>query len=122
MAGPRPVATGCGGKSASAIGWTGPPLDPARAHAIVHCVREVITNTLRHAQATKLVVTLEQGMDGSICVTTRDDGRGGRFVEGSGLAGMRERFGGLGGDLTIASLPGQGFSIRAAIPASSAYT
>ena len=81
-------------------------LDPARAHAIVHCVREVITNTLRHAQARKLVVTLEQGMDGSICVTTRDDGRGGRFVEGSGLAGMRERFGSLGGDLTIASLPG----------------
>jgi signal transduction histidine kinase len=95
-------------------------LDPARADTIVRCVQEVITNTLRHAQATRLVIQLEQAENGSVCVTTRDDGRGGRFVEGSGLAGMRERFRNLGGDLTVASLPGQGFSIRGAIPAAGA--
>jgi signal transduction histidine kinase len=33
---------------------------------------------------------------------------------------MRERFRNLGGDLTVASLPGQGFSIRGAIPATGA--
>jgi signal transduction histidine kinase len=95
-------------------------LDPARADTIVRCVQEVITNTLRHAQATRLVIKLEQAENGSVCVTTRDDGRGGRFVEGSGLAGMRERFRNLGGDPTVASLPGQGFSIRGAIPATGA--
>jgi signal transduction histidine kinase len=97
-------------------------LDPARADTIVRCVQEVITNTLRHAQAKKLVIKLEQALNGSVCVTARDDGRGGRFVEGSGLAGMRERFRDLGGDLTIASMPGQGFSIRGAIPATGADT
>jgi signal transduction histidine kinase len=96
-------------------------LDPPRADAIVRCVQEVITNTLRHAQAKTLVIALEQAADGSVCITTRDDGRGGRFVEGGGLSGMRERFGSLGGDLTITSLPGQGFSIRGAIPAADAF-
>ena len=92
-------------------------LDPARADAIVRCVQEAITNTLRHAQAKRLVIELEQALDGSIRIAIRDDGRGGRFVEGGGLAGMRERFGSLGGELSIASGAGQGFSIRGAIPA-----
>ena len=92
-------------------------LDPARADAIVRCVQEAITNTLRHAQAKRLVIELEQAMDGSVCIAIRDDGRGGRFVEGGGIAGMRERFGSLGGELSIASGSGQGFSIRGAIPA-----
>jgi signal transduction histidine kinase len=97
-------------------------LDPARADAIVRCVQEVITNTLRHANATRLVIDLEQALDGSIRLATRDDGRGGRFVEGGGLAGMRERFGGLGGEVSIASQPGGGFSIRGAIPAAGAHS
>jgi signal transduction histidine kinase len=92
-------------------------LDPARADAIVRCVQEAITNTLRHAQAKRLVIELEQAVDGSIRIAIRDDGCGGRFVEGGGLAGMRERFGSLGGELSIASGAGQGFSIRGAIPA-----
>lgn len=94
-------------------------LDPARADAIVRCVQEAITNTLRHAQAKRLVIELEQAVDGSVCIAIRDDGRGGRFVEGGGLAGMRERFGSLGGELSIASGAGHGFSIRGAIPAAS---
>lgn len=91
-------------------------LDPPRADAIVRCVQEVITNTLRHARATRLVIELEQAVDGSVRIAARDDGRGGNFVEGGGLTGMRERFGNLGGDLSIASLPGRGFSIRGALP------
>jgi two-component system sensor histidine kinase DesK len=85
-------------------------------------VQEVITNTLRHARATRLVIELEQAVDGSVCIAARDDGQGGRFVEGGGLTGMRERFGSLGGDLSIVSVPGQGFSIRGAIPAAGSYS
>jgi signal transduction histidine kinase len=97
-------------------------LDPPCADAIVRCVQEVITNTLRHARATRLVIELEQAVDGSVCIAARDDGQGGRFVEGGGLTGMRERFGSLGGDLSIVSVPGQGFSIRGAIPAAGSYS
>jgi signal transduction histidine kinase len=97
-------------------------LDPPRADAIVRCVQEVITNTLRHARAKRLVIELAQAVDGSVRIATRDDGRGGSFVEGGGLTGMRERFVSLGGDLSIASLPGQGFSIRGALPAAGSYS
>ena len=90
-------------------------------HLIVLAADEAVNNIIRHAQAKTLVVALEQAADGSVCITTRDDGRGGRFVEGRGLSGMRERFGSLGGNLTITSLPGQGFSIRGAIPAAGAF-
>jgi signal transduction histidine kinase len=92
-------------------------LDPARADAVVRCVQEVLTNTLRHAQAQELVIGLEEAPDGSIAISTRDDGRGGRFVEGGGLTGMRERFELLGGNLSIMSPPGGGFCVRGVMPA-----
>ena len=92
-------------------------LDPARVNAIVRCTQEAITNTLRHAQASQLVIELEQAVDGSVCLAIRDNGHGGSFREGGGLAGMRERFERLGGKLSVASAPGQGFSIRGTIPA-----
>ena len=97
-------------------------LDPARADVIIRCVQEVVTNTLRHAQAHELVIRLEQAADGSVLINTHDDGRGGGFVEGRGLTGMRERFEMLGGVLSIVSPPGEGFSIRGAIPATGAFT
>jgi signal transduction histidine kinase len=92
-------------------------LDPARADAVIRCVQEIVTNTIRHAQARELIVELEEEPDGSITISTRDDGRGGPFVEGGGLAGMRERFKLLGGELSIAAPPGGGFRVRGAIPA-----
>lgn len=96
-------------------------LDPARADAIVRCIQEVITNTLRHAQASRLSITLAQDIDGSISLSTQDDGRGGRIVEGAGLAGMRGRFGSLGGELKVSSLPEQGLSLQGSIPPAGAF-
>jgi signal transduction histidine kinase len=96
-------------------------LDPARADAIVRCVQEVVTNTLRHARATRLTITLAQGSDGSLSLSTQDDGRGGRIVEGGGLAGMRARFGSLGGGLEFSSLPERGFSLQGSIPPAGAF-
>lgn len=93
------------------------PLDPPRADAIVRCVQEVITNTLRHARATALEIRLDQTADGSVSIRTRDDGQGSAAAEGgSGLAGMRERFESLGGSLSFATSPGQGFALQGAIP------
>lgn len=91
-------------------------LDSVRADAILRCVQELITNTLRHAQARELVVEIQQS-DGGVLIRARDDGRGGDSVAGQGLAGMRERFESLGGKVSIDSAPGRGFSVDAYIPA-----
>ncbi len=91
-------------------------LDPARADAILRCVQELITNTLRHAQAHELAIEIRQSASGALSIAARDDGRGGKVVEGRGLAGMRERFEALGGSLSVACAPGQGFSLQGQIP------
>jgi signal transduction histidine kinase len=91
-------------------------LDAVRADAIFRCVQELITNTLRHAQASELVVEIQQSASG-LLIRACDDGRGGESVEGHGLAGMRERFESLGGKLSISSAPGRGFSVNGYIPA-----
>jgi len=91
-------------------------IDAVRADAILRCVQELITNTLRHAQARELLVEIEQSTAGVI-IRARDDGCGGENVEGYGLAGMRERFESLGGKLSINAAPGRGFSVDAYIPA-----
>lgn len=93
--------------------------DPARADTILRCAQEAITNTLRHAGARELVIEVQDGNNG-VVVTARDDGRGGQFVMGHGLAGMRERFEMFGGSLSIVSGNGEGFSIRGTIPAAGA--
>ena len=62
-----------------------------------------------------------QDVDGSISLSAQDDGRGGRIVEGGGLAGMRGRFGSLGGELKVSSLPEQGFSLKGSIPPAGAF-
>ncbi len=97
-------------------------LDQPRADAILRCVQELITNTLRHAQADELTIELQQDAQGGLTITASDDGRGGEVVEGQGLAGMRERFESLGGSLSFARLPGRGFSMRGRIPATSVLT
>jgi signal transduction histidine kinase len=92
-------------------------LDPARADTILRCVQELTTNTLRHAQARELSIEIRQSASGALSIAARDDGRGGAAIEGGGLAGMRERFEALGGSLSIACAPGEGFSMQGRIPA-----
>lgn len=89
--------------------------DTATAEAIVHCVQEAITNTIRHAYARELVVEVfEQGDE--LVVKTHDDGRGGAFRPGNGLKGMRERFEELGGKLAFESNEGRGFTVEGVLP------
>jgi signal transduction histidine kinase len=92
-------------------------LDPVRADALLRCAQELVTNTLRHAQARELVIEIRQLTDGCVSIAARDDGQGGEIVEGHGLAGMRERFQSLGGDLSVRSAPGRGVSIQGHLPA-----
>jgi signal transduction histidine kinase len=91
-------------------------VDAARAEALVRCVQEIITNTLKHATARNLWVTLAP-VNGGIAVRAKDDGRGAPQVQlGAGLTGMRERFAQLGGEVTLTTHTGSGFSVQAFVP------
>lgn len=79
-------------------------LDEARTEALVRTVQEVTTNTLRHADATRLWITV--GLDGEderlnsvVVLTAEDDGCGplNSAAAGNGLRGIAERFEMLGG-------------------------
>lgn len=90
--------------------------DPEKAHALVRCVQEVITNTLRHAGAQNLWISIRHTPQG-LEVEAHDDGRGSREIKpGNGLKGMQERLEQLGGQVKMQSQPGQGFHLEASLP------
>ena len=87
-------------------------------------VQEAVRNTLRHAGANHLLVTVGFRTD-ELALSVSDDGRGfvpdGLGDQGSGhlgLLGMRERTRLLGGDLEVRSAPGQGTVVEATVPLS----
>jgi len=90
--------------------------DPMRAQILLRCAQEVITNTVRHAQAANLWIYLSTGQDGLV-LRARDDGRGSPNLNpGNGINGMRERLREFGGRLDIATRPGGGFQVKAWLP------
>jgi signal transduction histidine kinase len=94
------------------------PIDETTALAVVRCVQEIVTNTLRHAGADRLTVAVVVD-DAGVRVDAHDDGRGApELALGHGLTGMRERIEQLGGDVTIQTAAGHGFAVLARVPAS----
>jgi signal transduction histidine kinase len=92
--------------------------EPLRAHTVLRCVQEIITNTIRHAAAANLWIELAR-TDSGITIRARDDGRGGKDIQpGHGLTGMRERLEQVGGKLEIETQPAKGFQIDAWMPLS----
>ena len=90
--------------------------DPKRAQILLRCAQEVITNTVRHAQARNLWIRLSADDDG-LRLEARDDGRGAiELLPGNGLSGMRERIKELGGRIEIMTRPNSGFRINAWMP------
>ena len=86
--------------------------DPERAHVLLRCTQEIITNAVRHAQA-QTCGCVTAGTATPIRLQARDDGRGAENAgAGNGLRGMRERLAAYGGELEIESAPGQGFTLR----------
>jgi PAS domain S-box-containing protein len=84
--------------------------------------QEVLTNVLRHSQASKFIARIAFD-DGEIRLDLRDNGSGfdpaGRH-DGFGLQGMRERVEGMGGRLSIRSARGEGTAISIALPLANA--
>ncbi|PYF96334.1 Signal transduction histidine kinase [Georgenia satyanarayanai] len=88
------------------------------ALVLVRAAQEVATNTLRHAAARRLDVTVSQDDDGAVTLRAHDDGRGvPAVVPGHGLQGMVERVRSVGGLVVVDSAPGAGFSVTVHLPA-----
>ena len=91
--------------------------DPERAHVLLRCTQEIITNAVRHAHATVLELDyrIENGL---VRLHARDDGRGaqGAVAAGNGLRGIRERLDGYGGRLDIDPAPDRGFALDLFLP------
>ncbi|HEU4412221.1 MAG TPA: histidine kinase [Polyangiaceae bacterium] len=91
--------------------------DGERAHCVLRCVQEVVTNTLRHAGAQNLWVTIGSTPEG-VTIDARDDGRcAGEVCPGVGLSGMAERVRAVGGTLAFELSPSQPFALSARLPA-----
>ena len=90
--------------------------DPERAHVLLRCTQEIITNVVRHAQATRLEMAYHwQGK--TLRLDARDDGLGAEDPNaGNGLRGMRERLAAYGGDVEIDTRPGAGFGLTLTLP------
>ena len=96
------------------------PLDETLGLVVYRLVQEAMTNMSRHAAATEARVAIHRTPAGDgIEVVVADDGRGADLRaprKGLGLIGMRERVAALGGELVLATAPGQGFTLRACLP------
>jgi signal transduction histidine kinase len=79
-----------------------------------------LTNILRHAQATRVVVAMKEE-DGMFTLTVTDNGRGITAAEklsreSLGLLGMQERAHLIGGRVDIDGLQGTGTTLHVRIP------
>lgn len=85
------------------------------AEALLRCVQEAITNSLKHAGAQRLWIVLRRDA-GIIHLEIRDDGTADvELSEGHGLTGMRERLADLQGLLTLDRV-GNALRLRIDIP------
>jgi PAS domain S-box-containing protein len=91
-------------------------LDPDVETALYYTVSEALTNVSRYAHATQAAVRLRLDGD-TVEVDIEDDGVGGADRErGSGLHGLADRLGTVGGVLEVVSPPGEGTRLRARVP------
>jgi signal transduction histidine kinase len=98
-------------------------LDTAKRTVLFRVAQEALTNVARHAQASRVEVSIQKLPD-CICMKIKDDGKsfnverafhanGGKHL---GLLGMRERLEMVGGKFVVESSPGKGTTVQAQIP------
>lgn len=97
-------------------------IDIAKRTVLFRVTQEALTNIIRHAQASRVEVTLQK-LPAGVCLKVADDGksfnvenflrhRGGKHL---GLLGMKERLDMIGGSFAVESAPGKGTTIVANI-------
>ncbi len=91
---------------------------PGTEAAVFRAAQEALSNVAKHAQATKVQITLTYLGD-TLLLDVADDGTGfdpNATTDGYGLAGMRQRLSRVGGMLTVESSPGSGTILNASVP------
>ncbi|MEW2462826.1 sensor histidine kinase [Streptomyces massasporeus] len=94
------------------------PVAPTTELTAYRIVQEALTNTHKHASATRAEVVLDYGPN-RLRITVTDDGRPGASPgpgSGHGLIGMHERATAIGGTVTAGPLPEGGFQVVAELP------
>ena len=91
--------------------------DPDAEAALAWCLREAVTNVVRHSGARTCRISLTR-RGGALSLEVRDDGRGhvGAEKSGTGLRGMSERLCAVGGSLELRPSGMPGFRLIASVP------
>jgi two-component system sensor histidine kinase UhpB len=95
-----------------------PDIPPETELVIYRVAQESLTNAVRHAEASKITLSLS-AVDDHVTLLVRDDGRG---IDGpvsgdtAGVSGMRERAMLIGGQVAIRSRPGAGTEVQLDVP------
>ena len=90
------------------------PSAPIEA-AAYFAAAEAVTNALKHADATRVLVVVTQN-DNRLVTIVEDDGVGGANPGGHGLMGIRDRLASAGGELLLESEPGRGTRVTMELP------
>ena len=98
-------------------------LDIAKRTVLFRVAQEALTNVARHAQASRVEVSIQKLPD-AVCMKIKDDGKSfqvervlhGKGSKRLGLLGMRERLEMVGGHFDVESAPGKGTTVTAQIP------
>lgn len=94
-------------------------LDKGVEDHLFRILQEAVSNSLRHASAAQMKVSLME-RDQKVILQVTDDGKGFRVDESTygsyGLASMKERAEEVGGRFRVVSVPGEGTKIDVQIP------
>jgi signal transduction histidine kinase len=98
-------------------------LDPALRTVLFRVAQEALTNVARHAQASRVEVSIQKLPD-CVSMSIKDDGKSfdvervlhGKGSKRLGLLGMRERLEMVSGRFQVQSAPGKGTAVTAQIP------
>ncbi len=91
-------------------------LDAPRAHALLRCAQEAVTNALRHSGASTIDILLRNEGTG-VLLQVVDNGNGcALLLPGNGLTGIRERAKEFLGQAEFQSLPARGFRVEVRLP------
>lgn len=97
------------------------PLAPGLELNAYRVIQEAVTNSLRHAHATEVRVSVSYA-PGAVELEIVDNGRSSKSPNGAtgqGLIGMRERVLLHGGDLEVGPRESRGFRVWARLPVES---
>ncbi|MDQ8185648.1 sensor histidine kinase [Pelagicoccus sp. SDUM812002] len=85
--------------------------------ALYRSAQEALTNVRKHAEASKVSVSLDLSGQGIVSLEVKDNGKGCSVVSGGfGIMGIRERIQLLDGKVSFNTSPGNGFCLSISVP------